>query len=290
MTAHGLTVDEEKDIVYGNMWLNSGEKAYDQLFTDPEHYPQAVVCANDYSAIGMMRTLRKKGLRVPEDVIVTGFDNIPSIDLTDPLLTTVEQDFAGLATAALDELDRQMREPDKVWEPREKRMIPIGGKLIIGESCGCGCRDDQFYMRISTERTREADNMAGREVCMTYLTIELNACDDLKELHRVLDRKKNDTPAVRDFYLCLFEKGRDENGNPLFAQEMTDTACLVHAMRDRQDHGMPMISFDRKDLLPAMAERIDEPQVFFLMLLHQREDAFGYTMFHYMPGEVPSNF
>ena len=53
---------------------------------------------------------------------------------------------------------------------------------------------------------------------------------------------------------------------------------------------MPMISFDRHRLLPDMAERADEPQVLFLMLLHQRENAYGYSMFHYQPGEVPSNF
>ena len=290
MAAHGLAVDEERDIAYGNMWLNSGEMTYDRLFSEPGKYPEAVVCANDYTAIGMIRTLRKKGFRVPEDVIVTGFDNIPSIDLNDPSLTTVEQDFAGMTTAAMEELNRQIRGMDVLKEKTGKKLIPIGGKLVIGESCGCGCRDHDFYVRTSTERSKEVDNMYNHEVSMTYLTIELNACDDLKELHRVLVRKTNDTPAVRDYYLCLFEKGKDENGNPVFAEEMTDMACLVHAMRDRQDHGMPMISFDRHNLLPMMAERKDEPQVFFLMLLHQREDAFGYSMFHYEPGEVPSNF
>ena len=53
---------------------------------------------------------------------------------------------------------------------------------------------------------------------------------------------------------------------------------------------MPMISFDRHQLLPDMAERTDEAQVFFLMLLHQRENAYGYALFHYQPGEVPSIF
>jgi diguanylate cyclase (GGDEF)-like protein len=147
-----------------------------------------------------------------------------------------------------------------------------------------------FYVDISVERGRQVDQMNSREVAMTYLTIELNACDDLKDLHRVLVDKMPDTPTLRDYYLCLFEKGKDENGEPVFAEEMTDTACLVHAMRDRQDHGMPMITFDRKHLLPDMAERADEPQVFFLMLLHQRENAYGYAMFHYQPHEVPTNF
>ena len=290
MAAHGIEVNEDKDIVHGNMWLTSGITAYEAFFADKESYPEAVVCANDYMAVGLMRTLREKGIRVPEDVIVTGFDNVSNITPTEPTLTTVEQDFAGMTAAAMDELVRQIRAGETERGTGEKRGIPIGGRLIIGESCGCGCRGNQYYANISTEYYQQVDSMISREVSMTYLTIELNACDDLKDLHRVLVDKMADTPAVRDYYLCLFEKGRDEKGDPMFAEEITDKACLVHAIRNRKDHGMPMISFDCGELLPEMAERKDEPQVFFLMLLHQREDAFGYSMFHYEPGEVPSNF
>lgn len=289
MAAHGLTVDEEKNITHGNMWLNCGPQAYEALFSDPENRPEAVVCANDYMAVGLMRTLQTKGLRVPEDVIVTGFDNVPSISLSMPTLTTVEQDFAGMARTAMEELDRQIRNPDSK-EKKNNKKIPIGGKLILGESCGCGYRGDDYYARISEERGAALDRSNTREVGMTYFTIEMNACDDLKDLHRVLVDKSSDTPTLRDYYLCLFEKGKDENGDPIFAEEITDTACLVHVMRDRQDHGMPMISFDRHRLLPDMAEREEEAQMFFLTLLHQRENAYGYALFHYRPGEVPSNF
>ena len=53
---------------------------------------------------------------------------------------------------------------------------------------------------------------------------------------------------------------------------------------------MPMITFDRRKLLPEIAGRKNEAQVFFLMLLHQKEDAYGYAMFHFQPGETPSVF
>ena len=290
MAAHGLEVDEKKNITHGNMWLNCGPKAYEELFSDPENRPQAVVCANDYMAVGLMHTLQMNGIRVPEDVIVTGFDNVPSISLSMPTLTTVEQDFAEMARIAVEEVDRQIREQGSTERNNGNKKMPIGGKLILGESCGCGYRGDDYYARISEERGHEVDRMNTREVGMTYFTIEMNACDDLKDLHRVLVEKTDDTPTLRDYYLCLFEKGKDENGNPVFAEEITDTACLVHVMKDRQDHGMPMISFERNQLLPEMAERADEAQVFFLMLLHQRENAYGYALFHYQPGEVPSNF
>ena len=290
MAAHGLAVDEEKDITYGNMWLNCGQQAYEDFFSDPGDLPQAVVCANDYMAVGMMRTLWEKGVRVPEDVIVTGFDNVPSIALEQPTLTTVEQDFAEMTKVAVEELNRQIRGKKGTEKKDGNKKMPIGGKLILGESCGCCKRPDDYYIRISSERGRQVDSMNTREVGMTYFTIEMSACDDLKDLHSVLVSKMDDTPTVRDYYLCLFEKGKNDSGEPVFGEEITDTACLVHAMRDRQDHGMPMITFDRHQLLPEMAERADEAQVFFLMLLHQRENAYGYAMFHFQPGEVPSNF
>ena len=290
MASHGLTVDEEKDIAHGTMWINCGDMAYEAFFSDPERRPEAVVCANDFMAIGLMRTLRKNGIRIPEDVIVTGFDNVQNYALNEPMLTTVEQNFEEMASKAMEELDRQIRGEYGENEKKTIKRIAIGGQLILGESCGCGGRGEDFYVRTSMERAELVDSMNSREVSMTYLTIELNACDDLKDLHRVLVNKMDDTRMVRDYYLCLFEKGKDGYGEPVFAEEQTDQACLVHVMRDRQDHGMPMITFDRCKLLPEMAERADEPQVLYLVLLHQREKAYGYALFHYQPGEVPTNF
>ncbi len=290
MAANGLAVDKEKDICHGNMWLNCGEQAYKGLFSDPVRLPEAVVCANDYMAVGLMRTLAEHGIRVPEDVIVTGFDNVPSVATTVPTLTTVEQDFSGMAALAMERLDRLIKGEAKRGADGENNRNGIAGKLICGESCGCGRRGEDYYIKLSTDRNSQVDSMNVREVSMTYLTIELNACDDLKDLHQVLVRKMNDTPLMRDYYLCLFEKGKNENGEPEFAEELTEKACLVHAMRDRQDHGMPMITFDRSRLLPEMAERAEEPQLFYLMLLHQKEQFYGYAMFHYNEGEIPSNF
>ena len=238
-----------------------------------------------------MRALRQHGVRIPQDVIITGFDNVQNFALDEPMLTTVEQDFDEMAAMAMEELDRQIRGRKRgTAEKKNIKRIAIGGQLVLGESCGCGGRGEDFYVRTSIERAGKVDEMASREVSMTYLTIELNACDDLKDLHRVLVEKMGDTPMLRDYYLCLFEKGKDVNGEPVFAEEQTEKACLVHAMRNRQDHGMPMITFDRHHLLPEMAERADEPQVFYLVLLHQREKAYGYALFHYQPGEVPTNF
>ncbi len=286
MAAHGLAVDEEKDICHGNMWYNCGPDAYEHFFREGEEHPEAIACANDYMAVGMVRALMAHGYRVPQDVIVTGFDNVPSVAMDEPTMTTVEQDFEGMTLAAMEKLDRLIRHGDKDrWE-----KVPVGAKLVLGESCGCGDRGENYYLQVALEKNRDLERMSTREVGMTYLTIEMNACEDLQEMHRVLIDKLDDTMQLRDFYLCLFTAEDGPDGEPVFAEETTDRACLVHAVRDHRDHGMPMITFDRRLLLPEMAERRDTPQVFYLMLLHQRENAYGYAMVHFEDGFLPSNF
>ena len=289
MRERGLPVDEKKDICHGNMWYNCGEKAYEAFFSDPGDRPEAVVCANDYMAAGLCRELEKNGFRIPEDVIVTGFDNVPDLMMEELKLTTVEQDFTGMARAALEELDRQIRTGDTRGSREKNVSIGIPGRLVLAESCGCGKRDASYYTTVNRENAQKIEQLQNREVGMTYLSIEMSGCDDLKQMHRVLIEKRQDTPMLRDLYICLFEKGRNESGEPVFAKEMTDTVCLVHAMRDKEDCGMPMVSYDRSRLLPAMAER-PEPQVLYLMGLHQNEFAYGYAMFHYYGGEIPSTF
>ena len=88
------------------MWYNCGPEAYDFFFSDPDDRPEAIVCANDYMAAGLTLELIRHGIRVPEDVIITGFDNVPNLSLEELKLTTVEQDFTGMARAAFRELDR----------------------------------------------------------------------------------------------------------------------------------------------------------------------------------------
>jgi LacI family transcriptional regulator len=65
-----------------------GRKAARQLLASG-FTPTAIICVNDFTAIGVLRELRDQGLRVPQDVSVTGFDNIKLSEFCFPALTTV---------------------------------------------------------------------------------------------------------------------------------------------------------------------------------------------------------
>lgn len=77
----------------------------------------AVFVANDQMAVGVLKALHEAGLRVPDDVSVVGFDDIPESAYLTPGLTTVVQDFTRVGTAALEILLGALEAPDRAGVP-----------------------------------------------------------------------------------------------------------------------------------------------------------------------------
>jgi len=91
----------------------------------------AIVAASDLIAIGAMRTLAAAGLKVPQDVAIVGFDDIPAASLTNPPLTTVVQDARLAGQRLVDALLRRIRE-----EPAESTMMST--QLVVRGSSVAG--------------------------------------------------------------------------------------------------------------------------------------------------------
>ena len=90
----------------------------------------AVFCSTDYIAIGVLRALKKKGIRVPEDVGVMGHDNIDFSGLTDPALTTIGQHKEQIAAACVESLLKMARGKEQV--PHQTLFAPY---LVERNSC-----------------------------------------------------------------------------------------------------------------------------------------------------------
>jgi LacI family transcriptional regulator len=111
----------------------SGQLAAREILARPrEDLPDAVICANDQMAIGVMRELQGAGLRVPADIAVTGFDDIYLGAMLTPPLTTVRQPMRLLGERGCDLLLERIADPAR---PRRVERLPT--TLVIRESCGC---------------------------------------------------------------------------------------------------------------------------------------------------------
>jgi LacI family transcriptional regulator len=93
--------------------------------------PDAIVCASDRLAFGAMQWLHQNGFRVPEDISVTGYDNIPDSEFTIPALTTVHVHKELLGVLAAERAIRRIEDPNEV-----PLQIMTPTSAIIRQSCG----------------------------------------------------------------------------------------------------------------------------------------------------------
>jgi DNA-binding LacI/PurR family transcriptional regulator len=89
----------EPELLAGDWGCPSGYRLGQRIAASPE--VTAVFCGNDHMALGLLRALAEHGRRVPEDISVVGFDDIPESAYFLPPLTTVRQDFGELGRRAL---------------------------------------------------------------------------------------------------------------------------------------------------------------------------------------------
>jgi LacI family transcriptional regulator len=120
----------------GDFYPESGETAMHALLALPEP-PTAVFAAADMMAIGAIRAVHAKGLQVPRDVAVVGFDDIQIAPLLNPALTTIRQDKIGLGVAAARALIEQIDNPE-VTPP----VLTLPVELVVRASCGGGTAGD----------------------------------------------------------------------------------------------------------------------------------------------------
>lgn len=102
LDAAGLVLDTD-NLVEAEYTLEAGANAFRQLCARPER-PTAVICGNDVLAAGVVQAAKDMGLRVPDDVSVTGFDNIDLASVVEPALTTVHVPHRRMGWSAADKL------------------------------------------------------------------------------------------------------------------------------------------------------------------------------------------
>jgi LacI family transcriptional regulator len=100
-------------------------------FPDPAQRPTAIAAFNDRTAIGVIRGCYEAGLRVPEDVALIGFHDIPTARYTTPALTTIGHPLIELGEMAADSLFALLQGGEVA---ERDRTVPVS--LVIRESCG----------------------------------------------------------------------------------------------------------------------------------------------------------
>lgn len=128
LMAHGIVYREEF-VLRCNFEFDEGYKAVEKFLDVSNDKVTAIFAQNDMMAIGIMKALKEKGLKIPEDIAVIGFDNIPLASFVTPMLSTVAVPIYELGRTAM----RIMSDLQSGHEISRITTLPT--KLLLRQSC-----------------------------------------------------------------------------------------------------------------------------------------------------------
>lgn len=262
----------DEDISYGQFWSQPTEEAVEALFVRRRRLPQALICANDTMAITAINVLKKHNIRIPEDIIVTGFDGINEIKYCVPRVTTCLCNNEQLAGKVAEMAERYVK-GEAVQE--HEFVTPV---LQKSESCGC----------VNTTRINPSEELTyinnsffrfqSEEEHMFRMMSRIIGCESYTEAVGIMDQY--------DFYdmvIALNPECTDPTVNPLSQTSDSgfgETVKLIYNTniplngRIEEMHTMELHP-DLEDILTEC----EEPLIFFS--LNYMGTTMGYICFNY---------
>lgn len=266
MAELGLDCPEEY-IFEGDFWKNCAADAANH-FMNLTNRPQAIVCANDYMALSLCKELTLQGYSVPQDIAISGFDDVRDARANVPPLTTCYVSVSDMAKKAMETIDTLLNGK----EAPACTFVPT--KIIIRNSCGC---ESSTMKDLSLSRMYEVELMEqliNQNAHNTFVSISLENITSAEDIGDYL--RLEDAPGItRDFYLCL---GIHGNGAyPQVKKKAPGFAKRSHSIYSLRDlNPIATSSFETKKLLPPEAIR-EEPMAVFFFPIHYLEYNFGYV-------------
>lgn len=211
--AHNILFDESK-VFYGDFWYTGGEALGDKIISGEIPKPEAVISISDHMAMGLANRLMENGIRVPEDIIITGFDCVPESAINTPSITSYVPAVAQAAQKAVARLHELIENvgPD----PNEKWEFEKG--LFIGSSCGCPENVEHVKDSLNSLLYNVNENFGRKDINFSvdigrlvesYMFENLTAVESPDECLGEIFKATYLISPYENFYLCLDEDWLD---------------------------------------------------------------------------------
>ncbi|MDO5154875.1 MAG: GGDEF domain-containing protein [Eubacteriales bacterium] len=258
----------EHMIFHGDYWREKGKEALSWFMEGRETYPQVIICANDYMALSICEELREHGVRVPEDVCVSGFDYVIEAKQYHPSLTSMMVDFDKMSKKAVEIIDRV--NSGKSQETYEY----VTPKLKLHKSCGCG---KQIHVSQVSELVDEKyQNISKMKDIMLSTTEYQDAFDE--EEYLWITEKYGRLFNTDNVYLCMCDTEEEGYAAVENASAFSEQMILKRVFHGEERAEKKKISFPRKDILPKDIWKQDEIQNFMIFVLHFKNNVYGYLV------------
>ena len=153
-------------LIEGDHTLEGGMRAADQLLR-LKHKPTAILCSNDMTAIGALRTFANSNVRVPEEISVIGFDNIHLAEFVHPSLTTIQMSRKDLARAAFEALQSAVVPHQSALSGERKRETAIPTVLVVRQSTAPAPATANLQQAVKSTRLTVANPVRRRKTAVS---------------------------------------------------------------------------------------------------------------------------
>lgn len=275
MEKHGLTVGFD-DIIYGDFWKDAADALADEIGNGKRPKPDAVVCANDAMGIFLCQALARYGIRVPEDIMISGYDGSREAIESIPSLTTIFPENSTLGA-------RSVLALHKMITGEEAELVNCGeSSLILAGSCGCNeTKQELINNRTSYNQLMSQYELYYNNSGMAEGLMESETLDHL--LHRLSNYVYIiDNIEIFMINLChewdSFENLDETHYLRKGYSEVMDTKLIYNNTRydytERNFHSRSIIPEYMYDISP-------EPSMYILLPLHFMDRCFGYTIYKF---------
>lgn len=279
MKEAGLSVREDR-IKHGNYWYNSGHEFADYLYENKDDMPEAVLCANDYMAIGVAVRLSEYGYNIPSDIAIAGYDSsiegrLSPVPLTSAMIPA--DSFGKLCFNRLYE---------KITDTELEEVI-LDTPILKGGSCGCG-----DYVLTSKKINRDTWKTDNSEVSFysdfNHIIEDMFCQNDFGKFYEVIAKYSYQIKPFDKFYLCMNDSFLDPE---LFigdnARRVGYSSKMNLVIKCESDGFLSQtnsVDFDRQFdtylMLPDLYEERDYPTTFVFTPMFFEDTCFGYAVFN----------
>lgn len=261
---NGLAFSEDM-VDYGQYWGEPTRKIVKKLLADGKKPPQAIICANDYMAFAVCDELKENGYRVPEDVIVTGYDGVPASNHFAPRLTTCVEDLGKLAEKTLEAVAMALEGKDPCVLYNE--FIPR-----ISESCGCGKVTGENFRDVATSLYNTIDNIKIHEEFIYSSINNMLGIKDINDLYNALA-----DCTLNDSYVCFNSNFVSSiiSNEGLFHSQISDDLVVIPS-RSTICEANRFAKMSLKDLIPFSDSWNDDSSAYILTSIYVGNDVYGY--------------
>lgn len=265
---NGIPFEEER-LGYGFFWEEPTKAVVDK-FLEAEELPEAIICANDVMALEACKKLKEKGIRVPEDVIVTGFDGIKRAMWNSPGLTTCKIDFSVIT-------DTIMRILEEVLAGKKyEQVYKIPYEFELSESCGCKEKKNRLIPEVFFKIYDFNKAHSIYQMDMYEMQTIMSEKESVMQLASVIHNY-----MISDGFIVVrnsipefgFASRPEAEKANVMSQSMR---VLVRKKKDEIELGHV---FSIKEILPSLNVQVSTEHPIIILPLHSAGNVFGYMGF-----------